>query len=305
MPQEGRPPGRARTAIIAMLVGSVGVLATVSEIERTGVGPFLHAVRAKTPMTENQQESVAVPAPVGADSWIAYTVVGQDGATSQYVVTPNGSALLQIHPHTPSGASREWATNGRSITFCTWPDYSAVAPANQCLEEPSVSPHLRTGPSLTYLDSRPKRSPDGRTLAFVRIHDAQPDRAALMRVDIISGLTSEVVGFDANVQLGIDWSPDGRELAYTAKPAGGATTNLWVVATDGTHRRQITRLPKGSTASSPTFSPDGTRIAISLKTGNWAEIAVADLTGSTPEAVVAFRHQVPLNLDWSPTASAR
>ena len=124
-----------------------------------------------------------------------------------------------------------------------------------------------------------------------------------MTVNIISGLSSEVVGFEANVQLGIDWSPDGRQLAYTSNPAGGPTSNLWVVAPDGTHARQVTHLPNDWAASSPTFSPDGTRIAISLDTGNWAEIAIADLTGNAPEAVVGFRNQVPLNLDWSPTAS--
>ncbi|MFZ0529474.1 MAG: hypothetical protein WAL91_02925 [Propionicimonas sp.] len=305
MPPRGKPPGRTRTALVALLVGFVGVPATASEVERALWSPVLEAAHAQTPVNRRQPRSVGVPAPSGADSWIAYTAVGKDGSTSLYVVTPDGSDLRQIPQSPPGSTFREWAPDGRRITFCAWPDSSAGAPDDQCREVPSVSPHLRTAPSLAYLDSRPKRSPDGRTLAFVRLHDAESPRAALITVDIISGLTSEVVGFEANVQLGIDWSPDGRLLAYTANPSGGPTRDLWVVGADGTHRRRLTRLADGATASSPTFSPDGTRIAVSVDSGGWAEIAVAELAGSVPEPVVGFRTLVPRDLDWSPTVVAR
>jgi Tol biopolymer transport system component len=291
--------------MLALLVGCLGVVATASEVERAGSPRFLEGARANRLVARPQPVTVVVPAPAGADSWISYTAASQDGRTALYVVTPEGSDLLQVQRDTPGSTSREWAKDGGSILYCSLPDYSAVALANQCLDEPSVSPHLRTGPSLTYLDSRPKRSPDGRTLAFVRIHDAESDRAALMTVDIIRGLSSEVVGFEANVGLGIDWSPDGRLLAYTSNPAGGPTSDLWVVAADGSQRRQITHLPNGWTASSPTFSPDGTRIAMSLDTGGWTEIAIAELAGSVPEAVVGFRNLVPQNLDWGPTVGTR
>lgn len=305
MPTVDRPPGRAPAAIVAMLVGCVGVVATASQIDKSGLAPFLDAARTRPSVTRQQPKSVTVPAPARDDSWIAYTAVGQDGTTALHVVTPEGSELLQLQRDTPSSSSREWSKGGGSILYCTWPNNSATAPENSCLEEPSVLPHLRTGPSLTYLDSRPKRSPDGRTLAFVRIHDAESDRAALMTVDIISGLSSEVVGFEANVQLGIDWSPDGRLLAYTTNPAGGPTSDLWVVAADGSQQRQLTHLPDGWTASSPTFSPDSAHIAISLDTPGWAEIAIADLAGSLPEPVVGFRNLVPKELDWGPSLGPR
>ncbi len=288
-----------------MLVGCVGVLATASQIDKSGIVPLLDVARAKVSVTRYQPRSVAVPAPASGDSWIAYTAAGQDGTTALYVVTPEGSELRQLQRDTPRSTSREWSKGGGSILYCTRPNDASAAPENHCLDEPSVLPHLRTGPSLTYLDSRPKRSPDGRTLAFVRIHDAQPDRAALMTVDIISGLSTELVGFEANVQLGIDWSPDGRFLAYTTHPAGGPSSDLWVVAADRSRKRQLTHLPDGWTASSPTFSPDGAHIAISLDTPGWAEIAIADLAGNPPAPVVGFRSLVPQELDWGPTLGKR
>lgn len=306
MPPINGSPNKVWPTMLAVLLGCLGILATVSEVERTGLAAFRDLARATGPESGHPPLTVAVPASTG-DSWIAFNAVRRDraGTTALYVVAPDGTDLRQLHRDAPRSRIREWAEDGRSIVFCAGQDYSAGAPTTQCRQDPSVTPHLRMVPSITYLDSRPTRSPDGRTLAFVRIHDAGSHRAALMTVDIISGLSTTLVGFEANVQLGIDWSPDGRLLAYTSNPGGGPTSDLWVVAADGSQRRRLTHLDPGWSAVAPSFSPDGTRIATILDAGDWAEVGIVELAGSVPEPVVGFRTLVPQELDWGPSVGAR
>ncbi len=61
------------------------------------------------------------------------------------------------------------------------------------------------------------------------------------------------------------WSPDGRELAFTAEPAGGeawsTNSDVWTVAVDGGLPRNLTAANKGADAQ-PAYSPDGKWIAV-------------------------------------------
>jgi TolB protein len=57
------------------------------------------------------------------------------------------------------------------------------------------------------------------------------------------------------------WSPDGRRIAFVARPAETPTAprELWMMDADGTNAHQLTR--EGSTIASPDWSPDGGSIA--------------------------------------------
>jgi len=299
-------PAKFVTLVLACMLGSLGVLVTLSRIDgRAGLNPFLAAERAKEPNARHQPTVVTIPAATGADSWIAYSVSGTNGRSPLYVVAPDGFPVQEVYPNPPQGTNREWSKDGRSILLCTAFDHLDGGPGSPCADAPSVTPNLRNPPSLTYFDSRPRRSPDGRTLAFVRVHDADPNRAALMTVDVLSGVSSELVGFHANVQLGIDWSPDGRQIAFAAKPREGGATDVWIAAADGSDQRQLTHLDAGWAASSPTYSPDGGRLAMSLSAGGQGGIAVANTAGGKPSIVVGFSTMLPRELDWGPALHQR
>ena len=57
------------------------------------------------------------------------------------------------------------------------------------------------------------------------------------------------------------WSPDGRWITYRVNPRRGDDTgDIWIMRPDGSRKRNLTRTPRVAEWS-PSFSPDGTRIA--------------------------------------------
>ena len=57
------------------------------------------------------------------------------------------------------------------------------------------------------------------------------------------------------------WSPDGKELAFTAEPvkdaAWSTNTDIWTVPADGGEPKNMTAANQGADAQ-PAYSPDGT-----------------------------------------------
>ena len=71
------------------------------------------------------------------------------------------------------------------------------------------------------------------------------------------------------------WSPDGNTIAYSRFQTCFRCTAIWLINSDGTSPRQI--YDDGNfQARRPTFSPDGTRLALSL-----ANDLVIDLDGNS------------------------
>ncbi len=60
------------------------------------------------------------------------------------------------------------------------------------------------------------------------------------------------------------WSPDGKELAFTAEPSGDAAwstnTDIWTVPADGGEAKNLTEANKGADAQ-PAYAPDGRWLA--------------------------------------------
>jgi Tol biopolymer transport system component len=79
------------------------------------------------------------------------------------------------------------------------------------------------------------------------------------------------------------WSPDGRDLAYIAlrptAPSAGMETDIFIVSTDGQHRRRLTNDP--SQESDIEWSPTGAEIAYSdaVPRGGSGDVFVADRSG--------------------------
>lgn len=113
-------------------------------------------------------------------------------------------------------------------------------------------------PLTTVPSFMPNWSPDGARVAF-DFPDDTGEHIATIRYD---GTGQRQLTFGHGIQEDARYSHDGRLLAFDASTLlpddPGFTTDIWVMHTDGSHPRQVTR---GGFDVEPVFSPDGQQIA--------------------------------------------
>jgi Tol biopolymer transport system component len=168
---------------------------------------------------------------------------------------------------------------------------------------------LGAAPQPAPLDSSPKWSPDGATVAFIRLRNVQ-------RKD----LTSEIYLVGRNGQqrrltrgardFFVAWSPDGGSLAFARSPRNGkGGPNLYAVHRDATHLRRL--VTHTAWSSLPAWSPDGRELAFAGRIPGVGEgVFVAARDGTHPRLLfqvprtlagvtVVARHDLT-DLSWSP-----
>jgi Tol biopolymer transport system component len=111
-------------------------------------------------------------------------------------------------------------------------------------------------------------APDGKSVAY-------ETGESIWRVEIAGGTPLRLTTDDPS--HGVEswqpsWSPDGKTIAYSRFQTCFRCTAIWLMNSDGTSQRQI--YGKTFQARRPMFSPDGTRLALSL-----ANDLVIDLDG--------------------------
>ena len=145
-------------------------------------------------------------------------------------------------------------------------------------------------------------SPDGRQIAFER---DLPTRAAIYTMNADgSGLRSLT---PSGLQGMPSYSPDGKRLAFDRTlPHEDA---IWTMNLDGTGLRQVTHnKPAGKDEcrcdGSPSFSPDGKRIAF-VRTINERKVALFTVrtSGGDREQLTPWSRGVAAKVDWSPDGS--
>ncbi len=146
-----------------------------------------------------------------------------------------------------------------------------------------------------YLESRPRWSPDGATIAYARLnHSGIWD---IWEVPSLGGTPRRLI-LNAEDPA---WSPDGRSLAYENTASG----TLWISGLSGENARQVSPAPgPGMQYTEPRFSPDGRELAFTLKSpGPYGELGVMDLaSGNTRQ----LTHDIALARSpaWSPDGRA-
>lgn len=110
-------------------------------------------------------------------------------------------------------------------------------------------------------------SPDGRSLAYTSGRD-------IWRVDLASRVPVDLTNDPTSDNWQPAWSPDGHWIAYDAFDAVCfRCTTLHLVSPDGAQRKNVP--VKGYQARRPTWSPDGTKLALSL-----SDDLIVDLDGN-------------------------
>ena len=146
--------------------------------------------------------------------------------------------------------------------------------------------------------SEPTWSPDGRRIAFI----GRPDNNIQNRVYVMNadgtGATPITTVNDTTMDLDVDWSPDGKHLAFTR--VMGSVSRIFVVDPDGKNLAQLTSVQ----SSTPRWSPDGKRIALSSRiSSSFSEIAIMNADGSDLHTLTANTTDDE-SPDWAPDGTS-
>ena len=144
-------------------------------------------------------------------------------------------------------------------------------------------------------DTDPNVSPDGKTITFVRIKQAETLQA-LFSVGFDGKGPRQLTPYSWNVAIKHDWSPDGKLIVLTTNADGSA--NLATIRPDGSGLTKLTRFNNGTTnAFAGSFSPDGKQIVFRLEQGEKYSLAVIDRDGQNLHKLTTGRDK-PRFIDW-------
>jgi dipeptidyl aminopeptidase/acylaminoacyl peptidase len=118
--------------------------------------------------------------------------------------------------------------------------------------EVAVARMARVGASRS-----PSFSPDGKTLAFVSNLTGVPQ---VWTIPAAGGFPTLVTSFDDPVG-GVEWSPDGKWIAFSLAPGGGMNTQVYLVRPDGAGLKRLTDGGK-ETNRLGGFRRDGRKLAL-------------------------------------------
>ncbi len=188
-------------------------------------------------------------------------LVSTKGGSSRRV----GSDVRVFAPALPAARLR-WLPDGTHVSFLALTDGRPQVFAAPLDGGPSRAVTAAPQGVATY-----EWAPDGKQLAFLSRDAAErttvvragtPEPATRLWVQAVGGSARSVTPNGQYVD-GLSWSPDGREIAYSASSTTGFLapyyTRIHAVAPDGTGQRVI--VDRRGMNTQPQFSPDGVSIA--------------------------------------------
>jgi len=191
-----------------------------------------------------------------------------------YVVNIDGSELKRVSQDSYTHMYPSWSPDSTQLVYMSRPDTGTFYNLN-IVDIYSLKIHQLS--SGDYMDRFPAWSPDGKYVAFhTNREDPNPATCwpnCLLVIYVINAETSEggPAQDDENLVNGgaVDWSPDGRQLAFHSNRDGN--WNIYLMQQDGSVS-QLTNDPGDEFF--PSWSPDGNFITYGSETPEGIQIAV-------------------------------
>ncbi len=210
----------------------------------------------------------------------------RDGGRDLYIMDLFGKHIQRLTQNGSNNTSPSWSPDGREIAFAS--DY-ANAFGIYTMHVDCKDLFERCGTRLTPMDNywyaAPAWSPDGKTIAFVSTKDttnAFDDSLGNANIYLMNRDGTNVQRLTDN--LGDDytpsWSPDSRNLIYSAQNIQSGTMELMIRDTQCNPTINCIHLLFSDIVDlMPSWSPDGTSIVfIDARDGNF-EMYSADTQG--------------------------
>ena len=142
-------------------------------------------------------------------------------------------------------------------------------------------------------------SPDGKWIAYLaeEIISGEKRIATIFKIPAAGGEAQKITTESASVTgAGIDWSPDGKTIAYFSKKADTAAGTLNLAPVAGGESREVCQIQNVGAHSDVSWSPDGQNIAFVSRGKIW----VVPADGGEPAEVKTDVDADASQLDWSP-----
>lgn len=151
--------------------------------------------------------------------------------------------------------------------------------------------------------SRPRLSPDGSQIVF------ESQGTELDILDLTTGGRRKLAD---GVPCCAQWSPDGKRIAFTNRPAAYSPSEVFVVDVEGTNLRQITQgqnfTPSGFTKFVDAWSPDGKTLLLTAlfdtdPNPTTALYVMSEASAAMTALTDTAKGGVGIAADWSPDGS--
>ncbi len=170
-------------------------------------------------LTDTPQFHEALPSWSPDGRLIAFQRMERAMSRGVYLVSPHGGPEQKV---ADKGGDPSWTPDSRALVMRGRTAAGLPAIFEQVLD--TGERRQLTSPPPGFVDEFPKVSPDGATLAFVRISESENGQAAVFVVPMANKEGREPARLtDVSQYVGrLDWTPDGREILYPRNESGGA-----------------------------------------------------------------------------------
>jgi Tol biopolymer transport system component len=205
--------------------------------------------------------------------------------------THTGYASFPLAASVNEAGTIRWAPSGTSFVYDQTSIGTCQMGRNELLTLTPQGQLIRAVDSSasTFEDEWPRYSRDGTWIYYTKAISNGP--SSLWRVHPDGTNDDSLVIQNPGVDVHPSPSPDGTQLAYISRPAGGADLRILTIVTGA-----VTDL--GITAWSPEWSPTSNQIAYLTHAGCRGQIAIVNADGSGQRSLTTDPYWA--NFDWSP-----